>query len=345
MEHRRILQEIELSSLPVARACRAMGIGRSTYYRWRRRGVRSKQRGPSWNALSDQERQEILTVSEDHPEWSSRQIAFHVTDCGKFSVSESTVYRLLKRAGKIPMRCDERVRALKEYTEKPARVHDQWQVDFTEFFLPTWGRYHDGGVLDDRSRFLLHHQLRAYQRAEDAIEILDGAVEFALSTHGYVARRVLSDHGKCFEAKDTRHYLGLMNIHPIHARAHHPETVGKLERLHRTMKETVNLHVYDSPEELSRAIDEFYCFYNYERYHESLGNVTPADLYFGRADQVLNRRKDLKNKTISHRRDRYEAWKTEQRALTLDPIWEDGGQEPEQSNRVSLQMSQNVPFL
>jgi len=264
---------------------------------------------------------------------------------GKFSVSESTVYRLLKRAGKIPMRRNERVRALKGYTEKPARVHDQWQVDFAEFLLLARGRYHDGGVLDDRSHFLVHHQLRAYQRAEDAIEVLDGAVVFALSTHGYVARRVVSDHGKCFEAKDTRHYLGLMNISPVHARAHHPETVGKLERLHRTMKEVVNLHVYDTPEELSRAIDGFYRFYNYERYRESLGNPTPADVYFGRAEAVLSRRNEVKERTMSERRQRYEACKAQQNALTLEAIWGNDALGPEPGKSVSLQKTQNVPFL
>lgn len=111
------------------------------------------------------------------------------------------------------------------------------------------------------------------------------------------------------------------------------------------MKEVVNLHVYDSPEDLSRAIDEFYHFYNYERYHEALGNVTPADVYFGHTEAVLTRRNEVKQRTMSQRRERYEEWKTGQRALTLGAIWDDVALEPERGKSVSLQKAQNVPVF
>ena len=70
-----------------------------------------------------------------------------------------------------------------------------------------------------------------------------------ICTHGYAAGAVVSDHGKCFEARQTRGHVSLMQIRPIYSRAHHPQTLGKLERLHRTMKEVVNLNVHDSPDE------------------------------------------------------------------------------------------------
>jgi len=292
-----------------------MGVPKSTYYRWKQPpGVRI--RGPSWNALSADERRHVLETSDKWPELSCRELAVKITDSGAFSVSESTVYRILKRAGKIPRRPDDPVPAAKEYTEKPKHVHDQWQSDFTDFFIPAWGWYHDGGVLDDRSRFLLHHELRPHEKADDAVEVYEGAVAFAKRTHGYAARRIVTDHGKCFEASHTQDYLATENIRPIYARSHHPQTVGKLERLHRTMKEYVNLHVPDNPWQLSGSIDEFYRYYNYERPHESLQNVAPADVYFGRADAILERRRQLQVRTMQDRRQRYEAWKNQQAALT-----------------------------
>jgi len=312
MERGGTVRAIERSGLPVTRAARAAGISRTSYYRWRNGGWRRAERGSSWNALSEEERAHILEVCESHPEWSPRDIAWWITDSGHFSVSESTVYRVMKRAGKIPVRPEEPRRAGKEYGEKPESVYEQWQVDFTDFFLPSWGWYHDGGVLDDRSRFLLHHELRPQQRAADAVEVLSGAVDFALGTHGYAARRLVSDNGKCFLARDTRTYLGMANIRPIHARAHHPQTLGKLERLHRTMKEVVNLDVYESPEDLSRAIDEFYRYYNHERVHEALGNLRPADVYYGRSEEVLARRRVIKARTMAERRRRYHARKDEE---------------------------------
>lgn len=316
MERREVLQQVESGELPVRRACKALGVGRSSFYRWKRRTEDRKRQGPSWNALVDEERREILRVADEHPEWYSRQIAWWITDQGKFSVSESTVYRALKRAGKIVRRPEEPQRAGKEYTDKPKEIHQQWQTDFTDFFLPVWGWYHDGGVLDDVSRFMLNHQLQASERAEDAIEVFQGAEAFARKTHGYVARKLVFDHGKCFEADKTLAHLADQNIIPIFARAHHPQTVGKLERLHRTMKEYVNLLVYEHPWELAEAIDRFYQFYNHERYHESLGNVTPADIYYGQAQARIERRKAVQARTKQERRARFEALKALRESLT-----------------------------
>ena len=172
----------------------------------------------------------------------------------------------------------------------------------------------------------------------------DGAVQFALGTHDYAAGAVVSNHGKCFEARQTRGYLSLMQIRPIYCRAHHPQTLGKLERLHRTMKEAVNLEVPESPWTLSRTIDRFYRFYNYERYHEALGDVTPADVYFGRDREILARRKALKSRTLEERRERYRAWKKAEKVLPSASA--DGnlkaGLQP--GGTVSIQRPLNVSF-
>jgi len=321
MERELIVREIENSSLVKAQACRAAGVSRSSYYRWRKGGRRKRRRGPTWNSLSEEERRYIIRLSDEHPELSSRELSFRIVDSGVFSVSESTVFRVLKRAGRIAARKEERRKAGKEYHTKPKAVHEQWQTDFTDFFLPARGWYHSQGVLDDYSRFMLHHELTPTEKSDDVIETVDAAVEFARSTHGYVARRLLSDHGKAFEAKATRSYLGLVGIKPIYAHQHHPQTVGKLERLHRSMKERVNLHVYSNPEELRREIDGYYHWHNYERYHEALGNVTPAAVYFGYADEIFARRKKLKKRTMRDRRVRWEKWSREEKGLHLE---EDG---------------------
>jgi putative transposase len=320
MERTEIIHEVASAEVSVVRACKAIRVSRSSYYRWRSgKGVRPAKREKSWNSLSAEERARIIETSEANPEWYSRQIAWHMTDTGGFSISESTVYRVLKAAGKIPLRPCEPQKAAKCYTDQPERVHDQWQTDFTDFFLPAWGWYHCGTVIDDRSRFLINHELKAYEKAKDAIEIFDGAVESALKTHGYVARRMLSDNGSCFIARKTKRFLRHFGIRPINARSHHPQTVGKMERLNRTLKEDVNLKAYDFPWDLEAAISKFYRFYNYERYHEALGNLTPADVYFGRGEERLRRRRELKDRTRKERRQRYEEWKK-----TLTPEAQNG---------------------
>ena len=92
---------------------------------------------------------------------------------------------------------------------------------------------------------------------------------------------------------------------PIHGRANHPQTQGKIERYHRTMKNIVKLNHYYCPDELTDAVDDFVNYYNHKRYHESLENVTPADVYFGKKEQILRRREKIKIQNMMMRRALY----------------------------------------
>lgn len=92
----------------------------------------------------------------------------------------------------------------------------------------------------------------------------------------------------------------------VHGRPNHPQTQGKIERYHRTMKNVVKLDNYYAPEELQAALEKFVYRYNNERYHESLNNLTPADVYYGRGDKILKERERLKKITIINRRNEYQ---------------------------------------
>ncbi|KRO51942.1 MAG: hypothetical protein ABR79_03265 [Cryomorphaceae bacterium BACL11 MAG-121001-bin54] len=91
----------------------------------------------------------------------------------------------------------------------------------------------------------------------------------------------------------------------VRGKPNHPQTQGKIERYHRSMKNIVKLHHYYSPSELENAINDWVEYYNNERYHESLSNVTPSDVYFGREEKILKRRKETKLKSIQKRRQEY----------------------------------------
>ena len=79
-------------------------------------------------------------------------------------------------------------------------------------------------------------------------------------------------------------------------------TQGKIERFHRSMKNVINLKKYYYPWELEKQIEEFVNYYNYERYHEALNNMTPADVYAGRTEQILTKREEIKQRTLQIRR-------------------------------------------
>ena len=86
---------------------------------------------------------------------------------------------------------------------------------------------------------------------------------------------------------------------------YHPMTQGKIERWHLSLKSRILLENYYLPGDLERAFAAFIDHYNHCRYHESLGNLTPAGVYFGRAEQILKQREEIKRKTMNERRLRH----------------------------------------
>ena len=126
---------------------------------------------------------------------------------------------------------------------------------------------------------------------------------------------LLSDNGAGYISRQFNEYLRLVGIRHITASPFHPQTNGKIERYHRTPKGEINLVPHEMPSELKEAIRGFIEYYNYRRYHEGLGNVTPYDLYNGRHLEIIRRRKEIKSRTLAERRDYNRTVRKESNAL------------------------------
>jgi len=135
-------------------------------------------------------------------------------------------------------------------------------------------------------------------------QTLDDAIQFTGFGHPTVLHRprLLSDNGPCYVSKALKEYLDDEGISHTRGKPYHPMTQGKVERYHRSMKNILLLENYYSPPELEHQVGLFVEHNNDNRYHEALNNVTPADVYYGRDGQVLQKRAHVKRKTLLMRR-------------------------------------------
>jgi len=280
-----------------------LGISKSSYYRWRQEQPDSKNRKRSWNRIIPNEEDKILAVARESPELSSRQLSAWITDNEGFAVSESTVYRILRREGLVK-RQETQLMAAKEYHTKTTWPHQMWATDASYFRVVGWGYYYLVTVMDDYSRFILAWKLQKDMSANSLIEVIQEAVDATGMTEVPVENRtkLLSDNGSGYVSRAFRDYLHLVGIGHILAAPFHPQTNGKVERYQQSLKREVNQIPYEAPSQLDKAIADFVDYYNYHRYHKALGDVTPADVLYGRREQILQRRKEVQIQTINRRR-------------------------------------------
>jgi len=308
-----IIRLVEESDASVKQTLQAIGIPRSSFYSWYKRYlergydglVNAKPRARQfWNKIPDDERQRIVDVALEKPELSSRELAWHITDSKGFFVSESSVYRILKSYDLVTSPAWIVMEAADEFTDKTKRVNQLWQTDFTYFKIAGWGWYYLSTVLDDYSRFIIAWKLTTSMAAEDVKETLDLAIEKTGVADVKVKHkpRLLSDNGPCYVSKELAHYLDKKGIEHSRGKPYHPMTQGKIERWHRTMKNVVKLKTYFFPGELKQELEQFVRYYNYQRVHESLDNLTPADVFYGRSKQIQEARDLVKASTLNRRR-------------------------------------------
>jgi len=268
-----------------------------------------------WNRLTPEEERLVLAAAREAPEMSSRQLAVWLTDHRGVSVSESTVHRLLRREGLVKAP-EMKLLAGKEYQNKTTGPHQLWATDASYFRVVGWGYYYLVTVMDDFSRFILAWALKSDMTAGSLIDVVQEAVDHTGMTGVLVEDRtkLLTDNGSGYVSRAFRDYLHLVGIQHILSAPFHPQTNGKLERYHQTLKREVNQVPYEIPADLETALAGFVGYYNFRRYHQALGDVTPADMIQGRREQILQHRKEVQTLTILQRR----RYNSNARELTQD---------------------------
>ena len=319
-EKMEIIRLVEHSELPVRKTLRQLSIPPSTFYGWYQRyldggpeALEDRKPPPRsrWNKISQEIREEVVDLALERTELSSRELACHFTDERRYFLSESSVYRILKTYDLITSPAFVLLSASDCFSQPTRRVNEMWQTDFTYLRVIGWGWYYLSTVMDDYSRYIVSWKLRPTMSASDVMKTLDEAVALT-GVHSVQVRhrpRLLSDNGPAYVSKDLRDYLAERGMTHTRGRPYHPQTQGKIERYHRSMKNVVKLEHYHFPWQLEAAVREFVTYYNNERYHESLDNVTPSDVYYGRHQEVLSERSKIKQRTMQQRKKEYRALK------------------------------------
>jgi transposase InsO family protein len=312
-EKHEIITLVEKSTLSARRTLAQLDIPKSTFYGWYDRfvqgGIEALEDGTPapkrvWNKIPDQISEAIIGLALKEPELSPRELAVTFTDRQGYFVSEASVYRLLKARDLITSPAYILLKAADAFSNPTTAPNQLWQTDFTYLKVIGWGWFYLSTVLDDYSRCILAWKLCTSMTATDVSDTLQIALQTSGLDRATVVHRprLLSDNGPSYISAELGTWLDDNGMTHTRGRPYHPQTQGKIERYHRSMKNQILLENYYLPGQLEERIAAFVDYYNTRRYHESLDNLTPADVYSGRGQAILTRREKIKRKTMNERR-------------------------------------------
>ena len=308
-----IIDLVEGSHLSARQTLAKLGIARTTFYRWYDRylqrgdaGLKDQSPKPHrvWNRIPDDIRHKVVKLALTETELSPRELAVMFTDSESYFVSEASVYRLLKAHDLITSPAFIVIKAANEFKDKTTAINQLWQTDFTYLKIIGWEWFYLSTILDDYSRYIIAWKLCTNMKVEDVTDTLDLALQASGCDQVHVVHkpRLLSDNGSSYVSGDLAQWLKDKGMKHSRGAPYHPQTQGKIERWHQTLKNRILLENYFLPGDLEMQIEAFVDHYNHHRYHESLNNVTPADAYTGRGHTILLEREKTKQRTMKLRR-------------------------------------------
>jgi len=276
-----------------------LGIARTQFSRWSRRlGTPNRHNAslPRDFWLEDWEKTAIIAFHDLNPLEGYRRLAYMMLDADIVAVSPSSVYRVLKAAGKLAPRGGKPSKKGQGF-EQPLRPHEHWHIDFS--FLNIWGTFFFlCSILDGFSRLVIHWEVRQTMTEAEVETILQRARERYPCEHP----RIISDNGPQFIARDFKEFIRICGMTHVRTSPHYPQSNGKIERWFKTLKGgCIRVKTPLSLEDARRLVAEFVIYYNTVRLHSAIGYVTPADKLAGRAEAIWAARKE-KLATASARR-------------------------------------------
>ena len=264
---------------------RRIGIGRSKYYDWKHRYGKVNEHNawiPRDFWLTDFEKQAIIDYYDDNPLEGYRRLCYMMIDADIAAASPSSVYRVLANAGLLNKWSGKKSKKGTGFVQ-PLEAHQHWHIDIS--YINICGTfYYMCSILDGFSRYIVHWEIREAMKESDVEIILQRAHEkFPDATP-----RIISDNGPQFIAKDFKEFIRISGMTHVKTSPYYPQSNGKLERYHRTIKSTcIRANTPLSLDDCQRLVTDFVDHYNNVRLHSAIGYITPADKLQGQAETIL----------------------------------------------------------
>jgi putative transposase len=264
-------------------------VGLSKFFSWKARlGAANRHNAhlPRDSWLEDWEKQAILDFHARYPLEGYRRLSYMMLDTDVVAVSPSSVYRVLKAAGRLAPRGGRPSKKGQGF-EQPRRPHEHWHVDVS--YINIAGTFfYLCSLLDGCSRFLVHWEIRETMTEPDVETIIQRARE----RYPDARPRIISDNGPQFIARDFKEFIRICGMTHVRISPYYPQSNGKIERWHKTLKgECIRVQTPLSLEDARRIVAEYVAHYNEVRLHSAIGYVTPKDRLEGRQEAIFAARK------------------------------------------------------
>jgi len=275
----------ERTEIPAGQFVGWLGITLSKFHDWRRRYGKVNEHN-AWIPrdwwLDDWEKQAIIRFSFEYPLEGYRRLAFMMLDRDVVAVSPSSVYRVLKAAGRIGRSTNKPSKKGTGF-HQPTKPHEHWHIDIS--YINIHGTfYYLTTILDGYSRYIVHWEIRRSMTEQDELVILQRARE----KFPYATPRIISDNGCQFVAKDFKEFIRICGMTHVRTSLYYPQSNGKLERFHGSIKgECIRPGTPISLEDAIRIVTRYVEHYNQVRLHSAIGYVAPADKLAGREGEIF----------------------------------------------------------
>jgi transposase InsO family protein len=276
------------AELAVKRMVRWLNVSSSKFYNWRSRYGQVNEHNawvPRDHWLEEWEKAAILDFERQYPLEGYRRLAFMMMDADVVAVSPTSVYRVLKKAGRLG-RWNAKPSRKGTGFDQPVKPHEHWHVDVS--YINVCGTfYYLCSLLDGCSRYIVHWEIRASMKEAD-IELV---IQRAREKFPEARPRIISDNGPQFIAKDFKEFIRICGMTHVRTSPYYPQSNGKLERWHKSLKsECIRPGTPLSLDDARRLVADYVAHYNTVRLHSAIGYVAPADKLHGREPLIFAER-------------------------------------------------------